>query len=87
MTKTKKSSSKNEIKPMYNASKLTKNSSRNLWVVFPAGTSPKNDGLVYSSTLSRDKVRSLCARALNMNTQDIRSRRVSNLTTRKLTNQ
>ena len=83
MTKTKKSSSKNEIKSMYNASKLTKNSSRNLWVVFPAGTSPKNDGLVYSSTLSRDSVRYAGSKRFKIAMNDVRSRRVSNISSRK----
>lgn len=77
-------SSKSSIKPLYAASQLTKNSSKNLWVVFPAGKPAK--GLVFSSVLNRDTVRSVGAKALGIDREDTRSRRVSNLNARKIRN-
>ena len=80
------SSSKNQtIVPMYKASQLTKNSSKDLWVAFPAGSTPKN-GLVYGSKLTRDRVRSLASKEFNVRIQEIRSRRVKNMENRRLTN-
>lgn len=76
-TKTTKTSS--NVKSLYSASKLTKNSTKNLWVVYPAGDEPKN-GLVFSSTLTRDNVRNAGRKELGLYfTQDVRARRVSNM--------
>lgn len=62
------------IKSMYPASRLTKNSSRELWVTFPKGN-PTN-ALVFSSVLSRDLVRYTAAKELGVAKEDVRSRRV-----------
>jgi len=87
MTKPSKKGSKNqEIKPLYKASKLTKNSSKDLWVAFRAGSTPKASGLVYSSTLTRDTVRNAARKVFNTDMQEVRSRRVRNMESRRLTN-
>ena len=63
------------VKPLYAVSALTKNSSANLWVVFPAGSTSR--GLVYSSTLSRDTVRNAARKAWGItDISNVRSRRV-----------
>jgi len=62
------------VKALYPVSGLTKNSSANLWVVFPAGSTSK--GLVYSSTLSRDTVRNAAGKTLGIHMNETRSRRV-----------
>jgi len=64
------------VKALYPVSRLTKNSSANLWVTFPAGKTSK--GLVYSSTLTRDAVRNSARKAFGVNITAVRSRRVSN---------
>lgn len=76
-TKTAKTvkSSKKEVSALYPVSKLTKNSSKNLWVTFVAGKPSK--GLVFSSVLSRDTVRNTAAKKLGTQMSDIRSRRVA----------
>lgn len=74
MSKTSKRSK--TVKPLYAVSALTKNSNSNLWVVFPSGYT--SQGLVYSSTLSRDTVRNASRKVWGMsNINDVRSRRVS----------
>lgn len=66
--------SKKSIASMYPATRLTKNSSRELWVTFPSW-SPAN-GLVFSSTLTRDQVRRKASKELGVSFEDVRSRRV-----------
>jgi len=89
MTKASKKSSSskntNTIKPLYKAEKLTKNSSKDLWVAFRAGSTPKT-GLVYSSTLTRDAIRYNASKLLSVDMNDVRSRRVRNMENRALTN-
>lgn len=62
------------VKALYPVSRLTKNSSSNLWVTFPAGKTSK--GLVFSSTLSRDTVRNASRKAFGVSISAVRSRRV-----------
>ena len=62
------------ITSMYPATQLTKNSSRELWVTFPA--SRPSSALVFSSVLSRDQVRRKAAKELGVAFEDVRSRRV-----------
>lgn len=69
------SKSTKTVKPLYAATALTKNSSAKLWVVFPKDKTSR--GLVYSSTLSRDNVRTYAYKALGVEFNDVRSRRVS----------
>ena len=66
--------SKKSIVSMYPASRLTKNSSRELWVTFPAYN--PNRGLVFSSTLTRDQVRRKASKELGVAFENVRSRRV-----------
>lgn len=74
------------IKPLYKASELKKTSNSKLWVTFKAGTTPTKNGVVYGSTLTRDEVRNDFAKRNNVMITDVRSRRVANLTTRRLQN-
>lgn len=81
MSKSSKPASKSaknskSVKALYPVSRLTKNSSSNLWVVFPAGKTSK--GLVYSSTLTRDAVRNASRKAFGVDITAVRSRRVKN---------
>lgn len=69
------------VKSLYPVSRLTKNSKSNLWVAFPAGNTSR--GLVFSSLLTRDAVRTATAKALGTPQNDIRSRRVKSF--RKVT--
>lgn len=62
------------VKALYAVSALTKNSNANLWVAFPAGKTSK--GLVFSSTLTRDKVRNEMSKNTGIKIQDIRAKRV-----------
>ena len=66
---------------MYPATQLTKNSSRELWVTFPA--SRPSSALVFwlvlaplPAILSRDQVRRKAAKELGVAFEDVRSRRV-----------
>lgn len=79
-TKTKKS-----VKPLYKATDLTKKSNGKLWVAFKSGSTPSK-GIVYSSTLSRDNVRVAASKAFEVKIQDVRARRVSNMSARPIKN-
>jgi hypothetical protein len=59
---------------MYPVSRLTKNSSRELWVTFPSGKPER--GLVFSSTLTRSEARRRAARELGVDFVRVCSRRV-----------
>lgn len=63
------------IKPLYPVSRLTKNSAKNLWVVFEQGN--RSNGIVYSSVMSRDNVRVAYSKMNNVHFNDTRSQRVS----------
>lgn len=76
---------KKSVKPLYNASTLTKKSNSKLWVAFASGKTPET-GLVYSSTLSRDTVRNVTAKSLGLPMSSVRARRVGNMSVRKLSN-
>lgn len=79
-TKTKKA-----VKPLYKATELTKKSNGKLWVAFKSGSVPSK-GMVYGSTLSRDQVRNVASKELGVKIQDVRARRVSNMSSRRLKN-
>ena len=73
------------VKPLYSAKQITKKTTPTLWVVFTSGSTPSK-GTVYSSKLSRDQVRADYAKRNSVAIQSVRSRRVSNLSSRKLSN-
>ncbi len=63
------------VKPLYPVSRLSKYASKQLWVAYP--TSNPSNGLVYSSSLSRDKVRNATAKLNGASIQSISACRVS----------
>ena len=74
--KSAKSAVKNTVKPLYPVSGLKKTASKTLWVAFPVGNTA--NAYVYSSTLSRDKVRCATRKIVGSPSIDnIRARRVS----------